>query len=142
MNVSGLSPVSSATNYDVTFTFFMIHDLSTSGSHEIVCLTAGVVNCDNDHAILGVQTESDDGGANQNLLAIGATNSAEILITVPAWHTVVIHHDSTAANCSLAVDGGSAQIFTCNVADTTNVYIGPQHFGATAATWAIGNLKF
>ena len=79
-------------------------------------------------------------GTQLTLRGSGATSSTLINIATATWYTVDLHLDATAASCSLSVNGGAAQTFTCNSQTTNYIIVGNVSTGTDAITYVIGNL--
>ena len=132
----------SSSNYDVRGTIYVSSGISLGNAVTILCWVQNAsTDCDLSNAIVSIRLGNPSGTS--QLWGMGSDQGMGINITLSAWHTFVLHHDSTAANCYLAVDGGAHDAFTCNAPiSAAAVYAGPQHYGAVSSTWVLGNLAF
>lgn len=81
-------------------------------------------------------------GGNLQLIGAGSTTSARTgTVTLNAWHTIKLHIDTTAANCSLSLDGATPVTFTCNNNNIRYRMIGDTVGSANTATVYIGSVN-
>jgi len=134
--------LTSGTNYDVTFTLYVTSSSLGSGQQAtVLCITGTSANCDTTHIIMGARIANPS--ASLTVIGLGTGNSASAgTIVTGTWHTIVLHHDSVAANCSVALDGGGAQTFTCNAITSGFMIVGPVSLGFQANTFVVGNVSF
>ena len=139
---SNFTGIPAATNYDVTGTVYVSSGMNMAAVNVFLCMTASAGDCDiSGGTIIALGLYSPD-GSTQQLIGIGTGFSGATTISTSAWHTFDLHHDSTAANCSIAVDGGTPSTFTCNVATAGTIYMGIEHYSPQATTIAVGNVAF
>ena len=134
--------IPAATSFDISFSFYLTsHSIPSGIDIEMICFTDNGDGCDSSGRDISMFVGNTGGTLHVN--GQGSTPaSANITIATGTWYSVVLHHDATAANCSIAVNGGAAQTFTCNANPVAEVYIGGQHSYNNAYTAVFGNLAF
>jgi hypothetical protein len=112
---------------------------TTGNSDFALCLTTTGGTCDSSGAIAALQINN---ATTPAFAGYGSTSSATVAASASTWYTFDLHWDTTAANCSIAINGGAAQTFTCNTGNPTTIYVGPEHYGTTAMNFKLGNIYF
>lgn len=139
---STFTGITAGTSFDVVFSFQMVSNSITNGnSMEVLCITTNGGTCDSGGTIAKMTLSNPS--ASITVTGQGATLSASAgTITNGTWHTITLHHDATLANCSIAVDAGGAQTFTCNIGTAGQINIGNSHGNTLALTYVVGNVAF
>lgn len=131
-----------ATSFDVLGTI-RVSSLPASNAAVAFCLAASGQTCVSTNLAKFVIDNGSFCTAGGNFVAVtGAGNSTCVPFSINTWYTFDLHRDSTAANCSLSINGGAANAFTCGSGTPAVIMVGTDSTTNPAMTYAIGNLNF
>ena len=126
--------------FDAVGTLYITTGVSSGNSGYLLCFTVSSGTCDGSGQIASLVLTENSG---QKFQGSGSTTSAQVAATTATWHTFDVHVDlGTRTNCSIAIDGGAVQTFTCNTGSPGTIYFGPQHFVNSSYNFDIGNVDF
>ncbi len=126
--------IPAGTTADVTFTIYVSSNSMTSGNVKNLITFS--------QATSPVIIKFNQSGTNLQLWAVGSTNNTATTISLNAWHTIVVHMASGAAQSYVQIDGGvTTNTFTVNAQPISSVQIGNTTGNIQNITYAIGNLK-